>query len=105
MAMENSNKLPQAPMLKQIMRRCSSWSKKNGYGDEYELPLDVPEGHFAIYVGENRIRYIVPTSVLTHTEFQCLLRPAEEDFAFDHDMGITIPCEEIVFGSLMYMVR
>ncbi|WMV51553.1 hypothetical protein MTR67_044938 [Solanum verrucosum] len=82
-------------MLKQILKRCSSLGKKNN-----SLPIDVPKGHFAVYVGENRTRYIVPISFLSYPEFQCLLHRAEEEFGFDHDMGITIPCEEVVFQSL-----
>ncbi|XP_073023623.1 protein SMALL AUXIN UP-REGULATED RNA 51-like [Primulina eburnea] len=106
MALKKSNKLPQAATLKQILKRCSSLGKKHDYHDDDEgLPMDVPKGHFAVYVGENRTRYIVPISFLTHTEFQCLLRRAEEEFGFDHEMGITIPCEEVVFRSLTSMLR
>ncbi|CAN4107431.1 unnamed protein product [Withania somnifera] len=105
MAIRKSNKMPQAALLKQILKRCSSLGKKHGYDDEDHLPMDVPKGHFAVYVGENRTRYIVPISFLTHPEFQCLLRQAEEEFGFDHDMGITIPCEEVVFKSLTSMLR
>lgn len=85
-------------MIKQILKRCSSLGKKQY--DEQGLPLDVPKGHFVVYVGENRSRYIVPISLLTTPEFQSLLQRAEEEFGFDHDMGLTIPCEEVVFESL-----
>ncbi|XP_010095663.2 auxin-responsive protein SAUR50 [Morus notabilis] len=106
MAIRKANKLPQTAVLKQILKRCSSLGKKNNNGyDEDGLPLDVPKGHFAVYVGENRTRYIVPISFLTHPEFQSLLRRAEEEFGFDHDMGLTIPCEEVVFRSLTSMLR
>ncbi|KAE8008634.1 hypothetical protein FH972_005126 [Carpinus fangiana] len=104
MAIRKSNKLPQTAVLKQILKRCSSLGKKHDY-DEDGLPLDVPKGHFAVYVGEKRSRHIVPISFLTHPEFQCLLRQAEEEFGFDHDMGLTIPCEEVVFRSLTSMLR
>ncbi|XP_049387209.1 auxin-responsive protein SAUR50-like [Solanum stenotomum] len=99
MAIRKSNKLPQVVLLKQIMKKCSSLVKKNDYDG------DVPKGHFAVYVGENRTRYIVPISFLSHPEFQCLLRCAEEEFGFDHDMGITIPCEEFIFQSLTSVLR
>ncbi|XP_022928516.1 auxin-responsive protein SAUR50-like [Cucurbita moschata] len=84
--------------LKQIVKRCSSLGRKQeaaaaGFDD-------VPKGHFAVYVGENRSRYVVPISLLTHPDFQCLLRLAEEEFGFHHHMGLTIPCEEVVFRSL-----
>ncbi|KAK9112987.1 hypothetical protein Scep_020506 [Stephania cephalantha] len=104
MAISRSAKLPQTAVLKQILKRCSSLGKKHGY-DEEGLPLDVPKGHFAVYVGEKRSRFIVPISFLTHPEFQTLLHRAEEEFGFDHDMGLTIPCEEVAFRSLTSMLR
>ncbi|CAA7399637.1 unnamed protein product [Spirodela intermedia] len=103
MALRKANKLSQTAMLKQIVRRCSSLGRT---GEQEEgLPLDVPKGHFAVYVGENRSRHIVPISFLTHPGFQSLLRSAEEEFGFDHDMGITLPCEEVVFRSLTSLLR
>ncbi|GAB2225081.1 hypothetical protein Droror1_Dr00005867 [Drosera rotundifolia] len=103
MAIRKSNKISQPAVIKQIIRTCSSLGKKNG---SYVggLPVDVPKGHFAVYVGENRARYIVPLSLLSHPQFQCLLQCAEEEFGFDHEMGLTIPCEEVVFRSLMSVI-
>ncbi|XP_019165130.1 PREDICTED: auxin-responsive protein SAUR50-like [Ipomoea nil] len=103
--MRKSSKLPQAAVLKQMIRRCSSqFKQKHGYAGD-DLPVDVPKGHFAVYVGENRSRYIVPISFLDHPQFQCLLRRAEEEFGFHHEMGITIPCDEMAFRSLTAMLR
>ncbi|KAF8410470.1 hypothetical protein HHK36_002999 [Tetracentron sinense] len=106
MALRKSNKLPQTAVLKQILKRCSSLGKKQGYDEEgLPVPVDVPKGHFPVYVGEKRSRFIVPISFLAHPEFQSLLRRAEEEFGFDHDMGLTIPCEEVVFLSLTSTLR
>ncbi|KAK4740258.1 hypothetical protein R3W88_003955 [Solanum pinnatisectum] len=105
---KSNYKLPQVAVLKQIMKRCWSLGKKlNGYkyNDKDYTPIDVPKGHFVVYVGEDKIRYIVPISFLSHPEFQCLLRCAEEEFSFDHDKGITIPCEEFIFQSLTSMIH
>lgn len=105
MGTRKSNKSPQTSTLKQIVKRCSSFGKKNGFDHQDGLPGDVPKGHFAVYVGENRSRYIIPISWLDHPEFQILLQQAEEEFGFKHDMGLTIPCEEVVFRSLTEMIR
>ena len=108
MGLKKSNKLAQAAVIKQILKRCSSFGRKNnGYNEQglNSIPDDVPKGHFAVYVGQNRSRYIVPISWLAHPEFQSLLHRAEEEFGFDHDMGITIPCEEVVFRNLTAMIR
>ncbi|KAF5735962.1 SAUR family protein [Tripterygium wilfordii] len=100
---KSSNKgLPQTAALKQILKRCSSFGKKQGYE---QLPDDVPKGHFVVYVGENRSRYIIPISWLNHPEFQTLLQSAEEEFGFNPDMGLTIPCQEVVFRSLTATIR
>ena len=104
MAAKRSSKLTQTAMLKQIIKRCSSLGKKQCY-DEEGLPLDVPKGHFPVYVGENRTRYIVPITFLSHPEFLILLQQAEEEFGFHHMGGLTIPCEEVVFLSLTSMIR
>ncbi|KAL5557908.1 hypothetical protein UlMin_034119 [Ulmus minor] len=104
MAIRKSSKLSQTAMIKQILKRCSSLGRKQHY-DEHGLPLDVPKGHFVVYVGENRSRYIVPIAFLTRPEFQNLLQQAEEEFGFDHDMGLTIPCDEDVFLSLTSTLR
>ncbi|KAK2660698.1 hypothetical protein Ddye_007231 [Dipteronia dyeriana] len=106
MAIRKANKLSQTAMIKQILKRCSSLGKRQHQSyDEHGLPLDVPKGHFVVYVGPNRTRYIVPISFLTRPEFQSLLHQAEEEFGFDHDMGLTIPCEEVVFQSLTSTLR
>ncbi|CAN1172994.1 Protein SMALL AUXIN UP-REGULATED RNA 51 [Linum perenne] len=104
MGIRKPTKLTQATVLKQILKRCSSLGNHHQQSNWFP-PLDVPKGHFAVYVGENRSRYIVPISFLTHPEFQFLLSRAEEEFGFDHDMGLTIPCEEVVFRSLTSMLR
>ncbi|XP_057440312.1 protein SMALL AUXIN UP-REGULATED RNA 51-like [Lotus japonicus] len=98
MALRKPSRLPQTALIKQILKRCSSLGKKQGYDD-------VPKGHFVVYVGENRSRYIVPISFLSRPEFQTLLHQAEEEYGFDHDKGLTIPCEEEVFESLTSMLR
>ncbi|KEH36239.1 putative small auxin-up RNA [Medicago truncatula] len=106
MAIRKSTKLPQTALIKQILKRCSSLGKKQqGYVDHHGLRLDVPKGHFVVYVGENRSRYIVPIAFLSRPEFQNLLHQAEEEFGFDHDMGLTIPCNQDVFESLTSMLR
>ncbi|XP_019174509.1 PREDICTED: auxin-responsive protein SAUR50-like [Ipomoea nil] len=107
MAIRRSNKLSQTAVIKQIVKKCSGLGgkKQHGYDEHGGLPVDVPKGHFVVYVGENRSRYIVPISFLTRPEFQSLLRRAEEEFGFDHDMGLTIPCDEDFFESLTSMLR
>ncbi|KAL7257479.1 hypothetical protein ACSBR1_003722 [Camellia fascicularis] len=64
--------------------------------------VDVPKGHFAVYVGESeKKRFVIPISYLNQPSFQDLLSQAEEEFGFDHPMGgLTIPCREDIFIDL-----
>nr|XP_009770668.1 PREDICTED: auxin-induced protein 15A-like [Nicotiana sylvestris] len=63
---------------------------------------DVPNGYFAVYVGEKqKKRFVIPLSFLSQPAFQDLLSQAEEEFGFDHPMGgLTIPCSEDMFVDL-----
>ncbi|KAJ0669708.1 putative small auxin-up RNA [Helianthus annuus] len=95
----SNNKLSQAALIKHILKRCSSLGRKQQHHD------DVPKGHFVVYVGDNRSRYVIPISFLSRPEFQTLLHQAEEEFGFNRDMGLTIPCEEQAFESLTSLLR
>jgi SAUR family protein len=78
-------------------RSYGCFSYECDHGNGVDLPRDVPQGHFAVYVGNERSRFIVPTAYLSHPLFKTLLEKAEEEYGFDHQMGLTIPCEEIAF--------
>ncbi|CAD6337821.1 unnamed protein product [Miscanthus lutarioriparius] len=101
--------------LKQILRRCSSLGRRQqqqqhsgeeDYNEDEEatgLPSDVPRGHFAVYVGERRCRFVVPIALLDRPEFRSLLRRAEEEFGFAGAGAggiLVLPCEEVAFRSL-----
>ncbi|PIA56066.1 hypothetical protein AQUCO_00700424v1 [Aquilegia coerulea] len=85
-------RLPGIPHIKRNLRRSLSNSKM----------LTVPKGHIAVYVGENeKRRFVIPISYLSHPLFQDLLNQAEEEFGFNHPMGgLTIPCNEESFIEL-----
>nr|AMQ09534.1 small auxin up regulated protein [Boehmeria nivea] len=67
------------------------------------MVIDVPKGHFAVYVGDSeKKRFIVPVSLLSQPSFQNLLIQAEDEYGFDHPMGgLTIPCSENTFIDLI----
>ena len=62
---------------------------------------DVPKGYFAVYVGENKKRFVIPVSYLNNPLFQDLLSLSEEEFGYDHSGGLRIPCNEDVFVDLL----
>ncbi|KAL5713515.1 hypothetical protein ACHQM5_015582 [Ranunculus cassubicifolius] len=80
-------------------------SRKNYTSSGKNQSYNVPKGYFVVYVGEKRGRFVIPISFLIQPEFQSLLERAEEEFGFDNDMGLRIPCEEAVFRSLISMFQ
>ncbi|CAN6463623.1 unnamed protein product [Victoria cruziana] len=60
---------------------------------------DVPDGHFVVYVGDRRLRHVVPVAYLSHPIFRELLDMAAEEFGFDQRAGLCIPCDELLFHS------
>ncbi|CAA6655924.1 unnamed protein product [Spirodela intermedia] len=67
---------------------------------------DVPKGHFAIYVGNEEKRFVVPISYLKHPLFQNLLQMAEEEFGLDQPMGgLRLPCSELTFSCVVSQMR
>ncbi|XVE67088.1 hypothetical protein DITRI_Ditri08aG0131900 [Diplodiscus trichospermus] len=64
--------------------------------------LNVPKGYFAVYVGENQKRFVIPVSHLSDPIFQDLLSLSEEEFGYDHPSGgLRIPCCEDVFVDVI----
>ncbi|KAL2512415.1 SAUR-like auxin-responsive protein family [Abeliophyllum distichum] len=82
---------------KQLLRRSSFTINR-----ETSTGVDVPKGHFVVYVGvSEKKRFVIPISYLNQPSFQDLLSQAEEEFSFDHPMGgLTIPCREYIFIDL-----
>lgn len=83
---------------KKLCETVLSSSSKNG--------IDVPKGHFAVYVGESQRRFVVPLSYLNHPLFQELLHLSEEEFGYSHPTGgLTIPCTQDYFLSLTTLMN
>ncbi|KAL1298674.1 hypothetical protein HN51_042982 [Arachis hypogaea] len=62
------------------------------------VPEDVKEGHFAVIAEgggddeEAPKRLVMPLSCLRNPAFLRLLEQAEEEYGFDHEGALTIPC-------------
>ncbi|XP_059645378.1 protein SMALL AUXIN UP-REGULATED RNA 51-like [Cornus florida] len=65
----------------------------------------VPKGFLAVCVGKELKRFIIPTECLGHQAFGILLREAEEEFGFEQEGVLKIPCEVTLFEKILKMVE
>ncbi|KAJ4958925.1 hypothetical protein NE237_026036 [Protea cynaroides] len=71
------------------------------FGNASQNPGEVPRGSLAVYVGPNLRRYIVPATYLSLPEFRVLMERAVEEFGFEQEGGLKIPCEEEDFEEVL----
>lgn len=64
-----------------------------------------PTGFFAIYVGEERQRHVVPTSYLSHPLFKMLLQKAYDEFGFEQRNGLVVPCSVSTFREVLNAIE
>ncbi|THU72447.1 hypothetical protein C4D60_Mb04t12230 [Musa balbisiana] len=116
---KKSNKITEIVRLQQILKK---WKKlavtpKSGGGSSKSIKFlkrtlsftdasgDVPKGYLAVCVGEEMRRFVIPTEYLGHRAFAALLREAEEEFGFQQEGVLRIPCEVAVFESILKVVE
>ncbi|KAF7103311.1 hypothetical protein CFC21_104310 [Triticum aestivum] len=101
-----SNKIRDIVRLQQLLKRWKRMAVapggrgKNGGGGGGA----VPKGSFAVYVGEEMRRFVIPTEYLGHWAFEELLREAEEEFGFRHEGALRIPCDVEAFEGILRLV-
>lgn len=64
-----------------------------------------PTGFFALYVGEERQRYVVPTSYVSHPLFKMLLEKAYNEFGFGQRNGLVVPCSVSTFQEVVNAIE
>ncbi|KAJ0968686.1 hypothetical protein J5N97_021563 [Dioscorea zingiberensis] len=77
----------------------SDAASSEGSGDQ------VPKGFLAVCVGEEMRRFVIPTDYLGHRAFGLLLREAEEEFGFEQEGVLRIPCEVSLFETILKVVE
>ncbi|KAJ4872599.1 SAUR-like auxin-responsive protein family [Raphanus sativus] len=102
--MGKNNKIGSVVRIRQMVKQ---WQKKaqTHIGSNKEPPVsDVPPGHVAVTVGENRRRYVVRAKHLNHPIFRRLLAEAEEEYGFSNVGPLAIPCDESLFEEIIRVV-
>ncbi|XP_068661731.1 auxin-responsive protein SAUR15 [Aristolochia californica] len=85
----------QQPQYEALMRHSS---------DEY-ISQTTPIGFLAVYVGDERQRFVVPTSFLSHPLFKMLLEKAYKEYGFEQTNGLVVPCSVSIFEEVVSVVE
>ncbi|KAK7244882.1 hypothetical protein RIF29_39711 [Crotalaria pallida] len=75
------------------------------YEEESSTTNTIQPGFFALYVGEEHQRYVVPTSYLSHPLFKMLLEKASNEFGFEQRNGLVIPCSVSTFQEVVNVIE
>ncbi|CAI8614867.1 unnamed protein product [Vicia faba] len=71
------------------------------FEEEKKHPIVKRSGVFALYVGEERQRYVVPIGYLCHPLFKMLLEKAYNEFGFQRRNGLVVPCSVSTFREVV----
>jgi SAUR family protein len=98
-----SNKIRDIVRLQQLLKK---WKKLATVAPSSSSgKSSVPRGSFAVYVGDEMRRFVIPTEYLGHWAFAELLREAEEEFGFRHEGALRIPCDVEAFEGILRVVQ
>ncbi|KAK8641679.1 hypothetical protein V6N13_011060 [Hibiscus sabdariffa] len=61
----------------------------------------VPKGSVAVYVGPELRRFVIPLRFLAMPEFRDLMDEAAEEFGFQKEGGLQIPCDVQYFEYVL----
>ncbi|KAF8660950.1 hypothetical protein HU200_057330 [Digitaria exilis] len=86
---------------KKFLKRTLSFSDSTPLGS----PPPPPKGLLAVCVGPAMQRFVIPMDYLKHRAFAALLREAEQEFRFHQERVLRIPCEVLVFETILKAVK
>ncbi|GJY28982.1 auxin-responsive protein SAUR71-like protein [Tanacetum coccineum] len=65
----------------------------------------VPEGHLPVYVGEEMERFVVKADLLNHPVFISLLNKSAQEYGYEQQGVLRIPCHVVVFERVLDALR
>lgn len=63
--------------------------------------LQVPKGFLAVYVGPELRRFVIPMSCLSSPDFRVLMDRVAEEYGFEQEGALKIPCDEEDFEHIL----
>ncbi|KAK6796118.1 hypothetical protein RDI58_009573 [Solanum bulbocastanum] len=90
--------------INKFLKKTLSFSDKDDINNNNN---NVPKGCLAVLcVGkEEEKRFVIPMDYLAHQSFQVLLREAEEEFGFQQQGILKIPCQLSLFDKILKTIQ
>nr|XP_043622937.1 auxin-responsive protein SAUR72-like [Erigeron canadensis] len=66
---------------------------------------NVPQGHLPVYVGEEMERFVVNADLLNHPVFINLLNKSAQEYGYEQQGVLRIPCHVFVFERFLEALR
>ncbi|XP_050224968.1 auxin-responsive protein SAUR71-like [Mercurialis annua] len=114
----DSNKIADIVRIQQIFKKWkkaattsrSNIKRNRSFTDHIDCTSSrdhnvVPKGFIAVCVGQEVKRYEIPAEYLGHEAFGMLLQQAEEEFGFEQEGVLRIPCSVSVFDNILKIVQ
>ncbi|KAG9140852.1 hypothetical protein Leryth_010404 [Lithospermum erythrorhizon] len=108
-AIKKVNKISQIVRLKHMVHHWKAKSLNrltiNSYiAEPAGSDRRTPPGSLAVYVGQERLRFVIPTRFLNLPIFLELLNQAEEEFGYQISGGLVLPCEVGFFRGVLMLL-
>ncbi|KAI3868385.1 hypothetical protein MKW92_027146 [Papaver armeniacum] len=82
----------------------SSESDSNSRNRRRSLKRIPSSGNLAVYIGPERRRFVIPTRYLNLPIFVSLLKQSEEEYGFQSNGGLVLPCEVVFFKRVLKLL-
>ncbi|KAK6139716.1 hypothetical protein DH2020_026547 [Rehmannia glutinosa] len=111
-AIKKVNMITQIVRLRQVVQRWKTksltrrrsvlyYTSSSDSDEPASSKRRTPSGSLAVYVGPERVRFVIPTRFLNLPVFVALLQQAEEEFGFQTTGGLVLPCEPDFFREIL----
>jgi SAUR family protein len=108
-AAKRVDKIRQIVRLKQVVQRWKHMSLRfktdPSYSSDSGTNRRPSPGYLAVYVGQERNRFVIPTRFLNLPVFVGLLERAEEEFGYQGNGGLVLPCEAGFFAEVLKILE
>ncbi|KAK4253507.1 hypothetical protein QN277_010171 [Acacia crassicarpa] len=92
-----SDSCNRGPRLSQSFRSVASSKRRQSCA--------VPEGHVPVYVGDEMERFVVSAELLNHPIFVKLLNKSAQEYGYEQQGVLRIPCHVFVFERVLEALR